>query len=86
MQGHAHGHWQYIHIRVNLKLTLGPGTGSRNASGSCALVTVGPAFNPSGYGVGFPKTSLTSMHFSRAILGLLAEGAVDQLQDRSAHP
>jgi len=54
----------------------------RNATGRCDLVTVGSNFNPSGYGIGFPKTALNSVHFSRAILGLLAEGAVEQLQDR----
>jgi hypothetical protein len=54
----------------------------KRAEGSCPLVTVGQAFNPSGLGIAFPKNSLYSNAFSRAIQGAIRSGRVLDLQEK----
>ncbi len=44
----------------------------------CELVTIGPQFSPTGFGLGFVKTAPISVPFSRAIQILLRDGVIDR--------
>jgi len=53
-----------------------------NATGECRLVSVGAQFSPSGFGMGFPKTSAFSVPVSYAVTEIAGRARVSELKER----
>ena len=52
----------------------------KNATGRCDLVTVGPPFNPSGFGIGFPYHATFNIAFDQAIFDIVSTGMMEKLE------
>jgi hypothetical protein len=48
----------------------------KNATGKCDLMTVGPPFNPSGFGIAFPYHTTFNIAFDQAIFDIVSAGGV----------